>query len=104
MSWRDYANIIRNRGGSIEEWEAAASNNPNNPEAALKVAILQTIIDPKDMQALESLCAAVISLARQAAAAAAEAADDEDDEINPWLLHGEELERTEERVKAGWPI
>jgi len=101
MSWRNYERLIRNCGGSIEEWAAAEASNPSNPEAALKVAILQTIIDPKDMRALEGLCAAVLSLARQAAAAAAEAADDEDDE-NPWLLHGEELERAVERVKAGW--
>jgi len=102
MSWRDYKRLIQNGGGPIEEWTAAEANNPNNPETALKVAILQTIIDPKDMQMLENLCAAVVDLARQAA----EGADDkdEDDEVNPWLLHGEELERTIALAKAGWPV
>ena len=66
MSWRDYAQILGNP--DLEAWAEAADANPNTPADALKVALLQEVIDRRDIDALERFCETVVALAEHASA------------------------------------
>lgn len=66
MSWTDFAHMIdAGAGATTAEWQNAINGNPNTPADALKVAVLNRIVDPKDTAALERLCALVIELAER---------------------------------------
>ena len=64
MSWTQFRELIEDRDANVTHWMHAIESNPNTPEAALKVAILQTTIDPQDMAQLENLCAVMVQLAQ----------------------------------------
>lgn len=64
MSWMDYSRILGNPDPSA--WTEAERGNPNDPASALKVALLEVVINQRDMAALDKFCRTVISLARAA--------------------------------------
>ena len=70
MSWMQFSKMFDEGAsselGMVDDWEAAIDGNPNTPQDALKVAILNAIVDTKQMANLEQLCKLVIDLAREA--------------------------------------
>jgi len=123
MSWQDFHRLIAEQNSDITAWMQAVEANPNTPEDALKAALLD-IIHRQDMAMLEKFTGLVIALVRNAdglldvvigAQGAIYEFDDaiepvvvmgmdgpgEDYDVNPYLLTGAELARTEQRRMAG---
>ncbi len=65
MSWQDFNRLIDERNTDITAWMTAIRANPNTPEDALKVALLN-MIQREDGEMLENLTAVVIALVRNA--------------------------------------
>jgi len=65
MSWQDFYTLINQQNTDITAWMAAIDANPNTPEDALKVAVLQ-MIQREDGEMLEKLAQVVIDLVRNA--------------------------------------
>lgn len=141
MSWRDFDRLLENKNPIVKDWMAAIKANPNTPADALKVAILNRVIDRKDMAALEAFCGQIIEMVERAQGLVDVCNEInqwfgtengmnwdngfepewyhqfllelvhneefitpdwlEDDDENPYLLSGEELERTTQRRMAG---
>ncbi len=65
MSWQDFNRLIDERNTDITAWMTAIRANPNTPEDALKVALLN-MIQREDGEMLEKLTEVVIALVRNA--------------------------------------
>ena len=123
MSWQDFHRLIDQQNSDITAWMQAIEANSNTPEDALKAALLD-IIHRQDMAMLEDFTGLVIALVRNAdglldvVIGAQDAiyefdgaiepvvvmgldSPGEDYDVNPYLLTGAELARTEQRRMAG---
>jgi len=65
MSWQDFNRLIDERNTDITAWMQAIRANPNTPEDALKVALLN-MIQREDGEMLEKLTMVAIALVRNA--------------------------------------
>ncbi len=65
MSWRDFKRLIDERNTDITAWMTAIRANPNTPEDALRVALLD-MIQREDGAMLEKLTQVVIGMVRNA--------------------------------------
>ena len=65
MSWQDFNRLIDQRNTDVTAWMAAIQANPNTPEDALKVALLD-MIQREDGAMLEKLTEVVIGMVRNA--------------------------------------
>jgi len=65
MSWQDFNRLIEEQNTDITAWMAAIGANPNTPEDALKVALLN-MIQREDGEMLEKLTDVIIALVRNA--------------------------------------
>ncbi len=65
MSWRDFQRLINDRNTDVTAWMAAIRANPNTPEDALKVALLD-MIQREDGTMLEKLTQVIIGMVRNA--------------------------------------
>ena len=65
MSWRDFDRLINDVNTDVTAWMEAIRANPNAPEAALKVALLE-MIQRQDGEMLEKLTRVVIDMVRNA--------------------------------------
>ncbi len=65
MSWRDFQRLINDRNTDVTAWMTAIRANPNTPEDALKVALLD-MIQREDGAMLEKLTQVVIGMVRNA--------------------------------------
>ena len=65
MSWRDFQQLINDRNTDVTAWMSAIRANPNTPEDAFKVALLD-MIQREDGAMLEKLTEVVIGMVRNA--------------------------------------
>ena len=65
MSWRDFQRLINDRNTDVTAWMTAIRANPNTPEDALKVFLLD-MIQREDGEMLEKLTEVVIGMVRNA--------------------------------------
>ena len=65
MSWRDFQRLINDRNTDVTAWMQAIKANPNTPEDALRVALLD-MIQRQDGAMLEKLTEVVIDMVRNA--------------------------------------
>ena len=65
MSWRDFDWLIKSMNTDVTAWMDAIRANPNTPEDALKVALLE-MIQREDGEMLERLTRVVIDIVRNA--------------------------------------
>ena len=65
MSWQDFHRLIDEQNTDITAWMAAIEANPNTPEDALKVALMD-IFQQEDMAMLEKFTGLVTGLVRNA--------------------------------------
>ena len=65
MSWRDFDRLINEQNTDVTAWMEAIRANPNTPEDALKVALLN-MIQRENGEMLEKLTRVVIDMVRNA--------------------------------------
>ena len=65
MSWQDFQRLINDRNTDVTAWMTAIQANPNTPEDAFKVALLD-MIQRQDGAMLEKLTQVVIGMVRNA--------------------------------------
>ncbi len=65
MSWLDFQHLIDQQNADITAWMRAIEANPNTPEDALKLALLD-LFQRRDMPALERLARLILDLVRNA--------------------------------------